>query len=68
MIKTASDRGLFARASAYYDDSTLCTLTLAIGHFYLFIPVAHIGKPIPGSPWEEPQQTRPRGTVNAHVS
>ena len=41
---------LFARASAHYDDQALWTLTLAIGHFCLFIPVALIGKPIPGRP------------------
>ncbi|GAA3929127.1 carboxymuconolactone decarboxylase family protein [Actinomadura viridis] len=41
---------LFARASAHYDDTALWTLTVAIGHFSLFIPVALIGKPIPGRP------------------
>jgi alkylhydroperoxidase family enzyme len=41
---------LFARASAHYDDTALWTLTMAIGHFCLFIPVALIGKPIPGRP------------------
>lgn len=41
---------LFARAAAHYDDTALWTLTLAIGHFCLFIPVALIGKPIPGKP------------------
>ncbi len=41
---------LFAKASALYDDLSLWTLTLAIGHFCLFVPVALIGKPIPGRP------------------
>ncbi|MEV0390476.1 carboxymuconolactone decarboxylase family protein [Nonomuraea sp. NPDC050643] len=41
---------LFARASALYDDKALWTLTMAIGHFCLFVPVALIAKPIPGRP------------------
>jgi alkylhydroperoxidase family enzyme len=41
---------LFAKASALYDDKALWTLTMAIGHFGLFVPVALIGKPIPGRP------------------
>jgi alkylhydroperoxidase family enzyme len=41
---------LFAKASALYDDEALWTLTMAIGHFCLFTPVALIGKPIPGRP------------------
>ena len=41
---------LFAKASALYDDEALWTLTIAIGHFCLFVPVALIGKPIPGRP------------------
>ncbi|MCP2340280.1 carboxymuconolactone decarboxylase family protein [Actinomadura rupiterrae] len=41
---------LFARASAHYDDEQLWALTIAIGHFCLFVPVALIGKPIPGRP------------------
>lgn len=41
---------LFAKASALYDDEALWTLTMAIGHFCLFVPVALIGKPIPGRP------------------
>ena len=39
---------LYARASAHYDDKALWTLTLAIGQMCFFIPVALIGKPIPG--------------------
>ncbi|MFF3442677.1 carboxymuconolactone decarboxylase family protein [Streptosporangium sp. NPDC002721] len=38
----------YARASAHYDDRALWTLTLAIGQICFFIPVALIGKPIPG--------------------
>ncbi|TDD42289.1 carboxymuconolactone decarboxylase family protein [Saccharopolyspora elongata] len=41
---------LFAKAAAHYDDLALWTLTMAIGHFCLFVPVALIGKPIPGRP------------------
>ncbi|MFH0175551.1 carboxymuconolactone decarboxylase family protein [Streptomyces cacaoi] len=41
---------LFARASALYDEDALWTLTMAIGHFSLFVPVALIAKPIPGRP------------------
>jgi alkylhydroperoxidase family enzyme len=41
---------LFARASTHYDDKALWMLTMAIGHFCLFVPVALIGKPIPGRP------------------
>ncbi|MGI5158945.1 carboxymuconolactone decarboxylase family protein [Microbispora sp. CA-102843] len=39
---------LYAKASAHYDDKALWTLTLAIGQICFFIPVALIGKPIPG--------------------
>lgn len=41
---------LFARASALYDDDALWTLTVALGHFCLFVPVALVGRPIPGRP------------------
>jgi alkylhydroperoxidase family enzyme len=41
---------LFARATAHYDDKALWTLTLAISQFCYFIPVALVGKPIPGMP------------------
>ncbi|MFC4589112.1 carboxymuconolactone decarboxylase family protein [Sphaerisporangium corydalis] len=41
---------LFAKASAHYDDKALWTLTLAISQILFFIPVALIGKPIPGKP------------------
>ncbi|MFD0199849.1 MULTISPECIES: carboxymuconolactone decarboxylase family protein [Saccharothrix] len=39
---------LYAEASAHYDEKALTTLALAIGQVCLFIPVALIGKPLPG--------------------
>jgi alkylhydroperoxidase family enzyme len=39
---------LYARASAHYDQKALWTLTMAIGQMLFFVPVALIGKPIPG--------------------
>lgn len=39
---------LYARAAAHYDVKALWTLTLAIGQICFFVPVALIGKPIPG--------------------
>jgi alkylhydroperoxidase family enzyme len=41
---------LYAKASAHYDDKALWTLILAMGQICFFIPVALIGKPIPGKP------------------
>ena len=41
---------LYARAGAHYDDKALWTLTLAISVISFFIPVALVGKPIPGMP------------------
>ena len=43
------DDELCARASAHYDHKALWTLTMAIGQMCFFIPVAVIGKPIPGT-------------------
>jgi alkylhydroperoxidase family enzyme len=40
---------LCARASAHYDHKALWTLTMAIGQMCFFIPVALIGKPVPGT-------------------
>jgi alkylhydroperoxidase family enzyme len=40
---------LCARASAHYDHKALWTLTMAIGQMCFFIPVALIGKPLPGT-------------------
>jgi alkylhydroperoxidase family enzyme len=39
---------LYAAASAHYDDKALATLTMAIGQVGFFIPLALIGKPLPG--------------------
>ncbi|TQF01606.1 carboxymuconolactone decarboxylase family protein [Kitasatospora acidiphila] len=39
---------LFARAVAHYDEKALVTLALAIGQVNFFIPLALIGKPLPG--------------------
>lgn len=41
---------LYARACTHYDGRALWTLTLAISQSCFFIPVALIGKPIPGRP------------------
>lgn len=46
---------LCARASAHYDHKALWTLTVAIGQMCFFIPVALVGKPIPG---QEPHWTK----------
>jgi alkylhydroperoxidase family enzyme len=40
---------LCARALAHYDKKALWTLTVAIGQMFFFIPVALIGKPLPGT-------------------
>jgi AhpD family alkylhydroperoxidase len=39
---------LYAQASKHYDDKALATLTIAIGQVNFFIPLALIGKPLPG--------------------
>ncbi|AVT37721.1 carboxymuconolactone decarboxylase family protein [Plantactinospora sp. BB1] len=39
---------LYAEASRYYDDKALATLIMAIGQVSFFIPLALIGKPLPG--------------------
>ncbi|WP_330183490.1 carboxymuconolactone decarboxylase family protein [Nocardia sp. NBC_01503] len=39
---------LYAQASAHFDDKALATLAMAIGQVNFFVPVALIGKPIPG--------------------
>ncbi|BCJ27771.1 carboxymuconolactone decarboxylase family protein [Actinocatenispora sera] len=44
------DDELYARAAAHYDERALWTLTLVIGQICLFIPVALIAQPIPGTP------------------
>jgi alkylhydroperoxidase family enzyme len=39
---------LYARACQHYDDRSLATLIMAIGQVCFFIPLAVIGKPLPG--------------------
>ncbi|MER6826815.1 carboxymuconolactone decarboxylase family protein [Streptosporangium sp. NPDC000563] len=39
---------LYARASEQYDDKALATLIMAIGQVCFFLPLALIGKPLPG--------------------
>ncbi|MEU4426813.1 carboxymuconolactone decarboxylase family protein [Actinoplanes sp. NPDC024001] len=39
---------LYAQASRHYDDKALATLIMAIGQVCFFIPLAVIGKPLPG--------------------
>ena len=45
---------LYARAAEHYDPKAFVTLTIAIGQANFFMPVALIGKPLPGMP---PAQT-----------
>lgn len=45
---------LYAEAARHYDPTALTTLTIAIGQVCFFIPLALIGKPLPGrSPAEQ---------------
>jgi alkylhydroperoxidase family enzyme len=45
---------LYAEASSQYDDKALATLIMAIGQVCFFMPLALIGKPLPGvSPAEQ---------------
>ncbi|MGE7438522.1 carboxymuconolactone decarboxylase family protein [Kitasatospora sp. NPDC001175] len=39
---------LYARIAGHYDDKALATLAIAIGQVNFFIPIALIGKPLPG--------------------
>lgn len=41
---------LYARAAEHYDAKALATLTIAIGQANFWMPVALIGKPLPGMP------------------
>ncbi|MGW5767161.1 carboxymuconolactone decarboxylase family protein [Streptomyces tendae] len=41
---------LFTRLSRHYDTDEIWHLTMALGHFSLFTPVALVGKPVPGRP------------------
>jgi alkylhydroperoxidase family enzyme len=47
---------LYRRASSCYDTKALWTLTMAIGQMCFWIPVALIGKPVPG---REPHWSKP---------
>ncbi|MFI0411087.1 carboxymuconolactone decarboxylase family protein [Actinomadura sp. 3N508] len=45
---------LYERAAEHYDEAALATLAMAIGQVGFFIPLALIGKPLPGvSPAEQ---------------
>lgn len=48
---------LYGRASEQYDDRALATLIMAIGQVCFFLPLALIGRPLPGVPPTE--QWRP---------
>ena len=52
---------LYARAEAQYDDKALATLAMAIGQVGFFIPLALIGRPLPGAAPAE--QWRPAKTA-----
>lgn len=41
---------LYSRAAEHYDPKALITLTVAIGQAMFFMPVALIGRPLPGMP------------------
>ncbi|MFI5720360.1 carboxymuconolactone decarboxylase family protein [Nocardia sp. NPDC051750] len=41
---------LYTRAAEHYDDKALATLAMAIGQVNFFVPLALIGKPLPGLP------------------
>jgi alkylhydroperoxidase family enzyme len=40
---------LYARAREHYDDTAMVTLAAAIGQVSFFVPLAVIGKPLPGA-------------------
>ncbi|MFC9970501.1 carboxymuconolactone decarboxylase family protein [Spirillospora sp. NPDC127200] len=45
---------LYSQAAEHYDDKALATLIMAIGQVNFFVPLALIGKPLPGvSPAEQ---------------
>ncbi len=48
---------LYAEAAEHYDAQALATLAIAIGQVNFFVPLALIGKPLPGCPPED-QWTR----------
>lgn len=41
---------LYTRVAEHYDDTALATLAMAIGQVSFFVPLALIGKPLPGRP------------------
>jgi hypothetical protein len=44
---------LYAQAAKHYGAKELATLTIAIGQVCSWIPIALIGKPLPGMPPDE---------------
>ncbi|MFE1027132.1 carboxymuconolactone decarboxylase family protein [Streptomyces sp. NPDC058818] len=50
---------LYARAAEHYDAKALATLAMAIGQVNFFIPLALIGKPLPGVSMAEQWRTAP---------
>ncbi|MEV0251689.1 carboxymuconolactone decarboxylase family protein [Nocardia sp. NPDC050712] len=44
---------LYAHAAEHYDHTALATLAIVIGQVNFFVPLALIGKPIPGRPQSE---------------
>ncbi|MFC9891931.1 carboxymuconolactone decarboxylase family protein [Streptomyces pilosus] len=52
---------LYARAAEHYDDKALATLAMAIGQVNFFIPLALIGKPLPGVSMAEQWRTATTG-------
>ncbi|WP_256105953.1 carboxymuconolactone decarboxylase family protein [Streptomyces sp. ODS05-4] len=49
---------LYARAAAHYDPKALVTLAMVIGQVNFFIPLALIGRPLPGVPMTEQWHTK----------
>ncbi|MCC3330273.1 carboxymuconolactone decarboxylase family protein [Nocardia abscessus] len=41
---------LYAQVAEHYDDTALATLAMVIGQVNFFVPLALIGKPLPGRP------------------
>ncbi|MFI2780776.1 carboxymuconolactone decarboxylase family protein [Streptomyces sp. ALB3] len=52
---------LYARAAEHYDDTALATLAMVIGQVNFFIPLALIGKPLPGVSMAEQWRTATTG-------
>ncbi|MDN3249849.1 carboxymuconolactone decarboxylase family protein [Streptomyces sp. ZSW22] len=52
---------LYARAAEHYDAKALVTLAMAIGQVNFFVPIALIGKPLPGVSMAEQWRTAPAG-------